>query len=241
MFKNYFKTAFRNLVRNKFFTILNILGLSTSLACTILILLWVVNELSYDRFNKNAAHTYRITATTMGQSFPMTGAPLGEAIKNQVAGIKYTARLLPNYGESNIFTVGERSFEEKRAYYADPAILQVFSFPLLQGDPATALAQPDGLLLTESTSKKYFGADPALGKTIRMTNSRMKTSAVFTVTGILKDLPATSHLQFDILLPMSFNARTDGNIIKAQWDNLKKTSEQYSLNHYRLQRVREDA
>jgi ABC-type antimicrobial peptide transport system permease subunit len=220
MFKNYFKTAFRNLVRNKFFTLLNILGLSTSLACTILILLWVVNELSYDRFNKNAAHTYRITATTREQSFPMTGAPLGEAITNQVPGIRYTARLRPNYGESTIFTVGEHNFEEKRAYYADPALLQVFSFPLLQGAPATALVQPDGLLLTESMAKKYFGTEKAMGKTIRMTNSRMKNTAVFTVTGILKDIPATSHLQFDILLPMSFIARTDENILKAQWDNL---------------------
>ena len=215
MFKSYFKTAFRNLVRNRLFTILNILGLSTSLACTMFILLWVVNEISYDRFNKNADHTYRITATTIGQPFPLTGAPLGDAIKAQIPGVKYAARLKPNYGVSAVFTVGERHFEEKRTYYADPSFLQVFSYPLVSGDPKTALVQPDGLLMTERTAKKYFGTVNAIGRTVRTNDS-----TVFTVTGILKDIPANSHLQFDMLLPMSYDARTDNDIIHAHWDNL---------------------
>jgi len=215
MFKNYFKTAFRNLVRNRLFTILNILGLSTSLACTILILLWVVNEISYDRFNKNVAHTYRVTATVMGQSFPLAGAPLADAIKAQIPGVKYAARVRANYGSSAIFTVGERHFEEKGSFYADPSFLKIFSYPLVSGNPATALVEPDGLLMTERAAKKYFGTSNAIGRTVR-TNDNM----VFTVTGILKDIPANSHLQFGILLPMSYDARTDENIIKAHWDNL---------------------
>src|SRR6187399_2013146 len=137
MLKNYFRTAFRNLTRNRLFTMLNILGLSTSLACTMLILLWVVNELSYDRFNQNFDHTYRVTATAMGQSFPLAGAPLANAIKTEVPGVKYAARMKANYGRSSIFTVGERHFEEKGSFYVDPGFLQVFSYPLVSGDPKT--------------------------------------------------------------------------------------------------------
>ncbi len=215
MFKSYFKTAFRNLVRNRLFTILNILGLSTSLACTMLILLWVVNEISYDRFNKNVDHTYRITATTIGQSFPLAGAPLAGAIKAQIPGVKYAARVRASYGSSAIFTVGERHFEEKGSFYADPDLLKVFSYPLVSGNPATALVQPDGLLMTQRTAKKYFGTENAIGRTVRTNDS-----TVFTVTGILKDIPANSHLQFDILLPMSYDARIDNDIIHSHWDNL---------------------
>jgi len=217
MLSNYFKTALRSLLHNRLFTILNILGLATGLACSILIMLWVINELSYDRFNKNFDHTYRIIASPLGQPYPMVGAPLGEAIKAQIPGIQYAARLRPNYGKSSIFTVGDRHFEEKSTdyYYADPDILKVFTFPLASGDPSTALVRPDGLILTQRMARKFFGDENAMGKTIRMGDT-----ANFTVTGILKDIPPTSHLQFDILLPMSFDARIDGDIINRHWDNL---------------------
>jgi len=217
MLSNYFKTALRSLLHNRLFTILNILGLATGLACSILIMLWVINELSYDRFNKNFDHTYRIIASPLGQPYPVVGAPLGEAIKAQIPGIQYAARLRPNYGKSSIFTVGDRHFEEKSTdyYYADPDILKVFTFPLASGDPSTALVRPDGLILTQRMARKFFGDENAMGKTIRMGDT-----ANFTVTGILKDIPPTSHLQFDILLPMSFDARIDGDIINRHWDNL---------------------
>jgi len=215
MLTNYFKTALRSLFHNRLFTILNILGLATGLACSILIMLWVINELSYDRFNTNVDHTYRLTASLLGETYPLTGAPLGTALKTQIPGIKYAARLRPNYGQSSIFTVGDRHFEERGAYYADPDILKVFTFPLVSGDSSTALVRPDGLLLTQRMARKYFGDKNAIGKTIRM-----GTNASFTVAGILKDIPSTSHLQFDILLPMSFDARTDEDIINAHWDNL---------------------
>jgi len=215
MLLNYFKTALRSLLHNRLFTILNILGLATGLACSILIMLWVINEWSYDRFNRNADRTYRIVATVLGETYPLTGAPLGEATKTQIPGIKYAARLRPNYGKSSVFTIGDRHFEEKGAYYADPDILKVFTFPLVSGDPSTALVRPDGLLLTQRMARRFFGDENAMGKTIRMGDN-----ASFTVTGILKDLPSTSHLQFDILLPMSFDAHTDEDIIQSHWDNL---------------------
>ena len=215
MLSNYLKTALRSLLHNRLFTILNILGLATGLACSILIMLWVINELSYDRFNRNFDRTYRIIASPLGQPYPMTGAPLGQAVKTQIPGIKYAARMRPNYGKPSVFTIGTRHFEEKGAYYADPDILKVFTFPLVSGDPSTALVRPDGLLLTQRMARKFFGDENAMGKTIHMGDN-----ASFTVTGILKDIPSTSHLQFDILLPMSFDARTDEDIINAHWDNL---------------------
>ncbi len=173
------------------------------------------NELSYDRFNKNVSHTYRLTATTIGQSFPLAGAPLAAAIKARIPGVKYAARVKANFGSSAVFSVGESHFEEKRSYFADPGFLQVFSYPLVSGDRATALVRPDGLLMTEGTAMKYFGTKKAVGKTLRTDDG-----IFLTVTGILKDIPANSHLQFDILLPMSYDARTDNDIIQAHWDNL---------------------
>ena len=214
MFKNYFKTAFRNLVRNRLFTILNILGLSTGLACTLLILLWVSNELSYDRWNVNADRTYRITATVFEQSYPFSGAPLGAAVKAQIPGVKYAARLKPNHGGTSIFMVGKRRFEEKRSYYADPELLKIFSFPLVSGDAEKALVRPDGVLLTQSTAKRYFGTEAAIGKIIRMDSNN------YVVTGILKDIPDNSHLHIDLLLPMSSIEHTNVSIVKARWDNL---------------------
>ncbi|HEY8969252.1 MAG TPA: ABC transporter permease, partial [Puia sp.] len=95
MLKNYFKTALRSLLHNRLFTILNILGLATGLACSILIMLWVINESGYDRFNRNVDRTFRIITTVRGEAYPMTGAPMGEALKAQIPGIKYAARLIP--------------------------------------------------------------------------------------------------------------------------------------------------
>ncbi|MBS1665087.1 MAG: ABC transporter permease [Bacteroidetes bacterium] len=178
MFKSYFKTAFRNLIRNRMFTVLNILVLSTGLAATILILLWVSNELSYDRWNVNADRTYRIIATTFNQAYPLSGAPLGLAVKAQIPGVKYFARLKGADGKQSIFMVGQRRFEEKRAFFADPELLKVFSFPLVSGE---TLGRPDGVLLTESTARRFFGSEAAIGKTIGM------DSNTFVVTGVLRE------------------------------------------------------
>ena len=213
MIKSYLKTALRNLLRDRQFTILNVLGLSTGLACTILILLWVFNELSYDRWQPYANRTYRITAATFAQSYPWSGAPLGAAIKAQIPGVEYTARLKPNF-QAHLFTAGTRRFEEKRVFYADPDILKIFSFPLASGDARTVLARPDGILLTQATARKYFGTEDVVGQRIGMDSNS------FTVTGILKDIPANSHVHFDMLLPMSFIARTDEDIVHSHWDNL---------------------
>jgi ABC-type antimicrobial peptide transport system permease subunit len=215
MLRNYFKTALRNLTRHKLFAILNVLGLSTGLACSMLIWLWVYHELSYDRFHVHSADIYRITATTLDQPFAVAGAPLAGALRAQIPGVVDAGRLKATYGESTIVTVGEKRFEEKDAYFADPNILRMFSFPLVAGDPATALVAPDGLLLTERMAKKYFGAADPIGKTIRVGDKDL-----FRVTGILKDIPDNSHLQFGILMPMSHDSLTDDDVRLQHWANL---------------------
>ena len=215
MFTNYLKTAFRHLRHHKLFTLLNVAGLSTGLACTMLILLWVHRELSFDDFHPNGPHIYRITASPLGGSYPLTGAPLAADLQRQIPGIRNTARIKADYDKPKVFSVGDKHFETTGAWYADPSLLQLFSFPLVSGDAATALVRPNGLLLTQATARRFFGTDDVVGRTIRMSDT-----VLFTVTGVLKDIPANTHLQFELLLPMSYNARYDQDMIQHHYDDL---------------------
>jgi ABC-type antimicrobial peptide transport system permease subunit len=211
MLKNYFTVALRNLLRYRGYSILNLTGLGVGLAASILILLWVKDEISFDRFHSSARQLYRITVNISGVKVALTPQPLAEALKTEVPQIAdvtqigYTTRL---------FTAGERTFEEKKVYFADSSFLEMFDFPLVKGDPRTALSQPDGLLLTEETANKYFGKEEPVGKIIQMDNEHS-----FIVRGVLKDIPANSHLQFDILLPMAFLTRTTEYQNTNGWDS----------------------
>ncbi|MDR3715352.1 MAG: ABC transporter permease [Puia sp.] len=193
MLKNYFKIAFRNIVRHKAFATINIAGLAIGMACSIFILLWVQNELSYDKFHKNADHIYRLSAGGATNSGPMV-----PELKAEIPAIKNFVRLLFVQPTTTVFATGTKRFEEKAVYYADSTLLQVFSFPLTDGDPETALARPDAVLITEDMAKKYFGKEDPIGKILKKDN---KDNVV--VTGVLKNIPANSHLQFDFIMPMS--------------------------------------
>lgn len=116
--------------------------------------------------------------------------------------------------ESSVFSRGDGKFEEKETYFTDSTFLDVFSFPLVKGDPHTALNRPDGIVLTEKTVRKYFGSEEALGKTLRMDNQHD-----FIVTGIVQPIPHNSHLQFDVLLPLSSQASTNEDLRNQIWDN----------------------
>ncbi|MBC7923375.1 MAG: ABC transporter permease [Ferruginibacter sp.] len=211
MLRNYFKIAFRNLLRQKAFSFINIFGLAIGMACSILIGLWVQHELSYDRFHARADQLYRLTDSTPDIQAAVSPAPMAAALRAQLPEVKNTVRLNEAI---HLFGVGNRKFEEKRVYYADSTFLDVFSFPLLQGDAKTALNRPDGILLTEAMAQKYFGGEAVLGQIIRKDN---RDDLV--VTGILADIPANSHLQFDFILPMAFLARTSDELKDDWWDN----------------------
>ena len=198
MFRNYLKTALRNMQRNRLFTGLNIFGLATGLACSILIFLWVKDELSYDRFNPGAERIFRLTGKVKDIEGAMMPPALTGVLKNEIPGIKNATRLV---SLAKVITVGTKKFDEKYMYYADSNFLQIFNYPLLRGNSASVLSAPNTVVLTEATAIKYFGSvDHAMGKFIYIDNDIK--GATLLVTGILKNIPANSHLRFDLLLPI---------------------------------------
>jgi putative ABC transport system permease protein len=207
MLKNYFVVAWRNILRNRVFSLINISGLAIGLTVGFLIFQYVRFELSYDRFNVNADRIYRVPIEYKdSQVFTGSSATnhpaLGLAMKADFPEVEAFTRLVRTGVFMNTFTLsniehpgGPATFNETRVYLADAALLTMFSFPLVEGDPATALEETNSIVLSESSAKKYFGNESAFGKILSLNrNTQLK------VTGIMKDLPANSHLQFDILL-----------------------------------------
>lgn len=193
MFRNYFKTTFRNMRRNKLFTGLNIFGLATGLACSILIFLWVQDELSYDKFNPGADKIFRLTARVKDINTVVVPYAFAAAMQKEVPGVKLVTRVNT---DQKIVTAGNNKFDEKRFFYADSNFLRLFNYPLLRGGAEAALSRPNTVVLTEATAIRYFGGvDQAMGKSIFVDVD----SAVLQVTGVLKNIPGNSHLQFDLL------------------------------------------
>ena len=207
MFKNYLTTALRNLVRRKGYSVINIAGLTLGLACCLIIFQYVAFEYSFDSFNHNASHLYRVSQTVVRSGRePKTeavhGYAVGPALAQSVPEVVRATRLHPDYAAPVISNPAqpERAFEETRVFYADPEFLQMFSYPLVAGDLALALAAPNTLLLSESMARKYFGSANPLGQTL---NVNGWISGTFSVNGVFRDVPANSHVRFDFLLPMA--------------------------------------
>ncbi|QDK80364.1 FtsX-like permease family protein [Spirosoma sp. KCTC 42546] len=196
MIGSYLKTSRRSLVRNKLFSFINIFGLAVSMSVGLLVISLISDFLSYDDFQLKKDRTYRVITSYQNLDEPAvelasTSVKVGQEIRKTVAGIDELT-ILRN-GFSGDAHVGETvvPFE---AYWADNSFFKVFSFPLLKGDPATALKEPYSLVLTEKTAKKLFGDVDPLGKFVRF------DSLNYTVTGIAKDVPKLSHLRFDALV-----------------------------------------
>lgn len=197
MFKNYFISAIRNIRRFKLFTFLNVFGLAGGIACSVLIMLWVQDEYSYDKFNKHAESIYRLVVKIDATDAAVTPVPMPDAFK-QLPAIKNYARLSTLEA---VVSVGIQKINEKGLYYADPSFLKLFNYPLLQGDAQSVLARPDAAVLTVSTAKKYFGTTNVIGKILHIGDDIHGNS--YQVTGLMKDVPHNSHLQFNILLPFT--------------------------------------
>ena len=214
MLNNYLKIALRNLLRQKAFSFINISGLAIGMACSILILLWVQDELSYDRFHEKGDNIYRVISSLadLDVHAAVTSSPMAHAMMTEIPEVRNAVRVSSHHGD--LLQVGDRVFEEKEILYVDSTFLKVFSFPLVAGNPETALYNPEGILITEEMATKYFGDEDPLGKTIR---KNQKDD--FTVTGVLANVPENSHLQFDFLQPMSFLARTNADLKENHWDN----------------------
>src|SRR6188508_1509626 len=184
MFKNYLKTAFRNLAKNKLYSGINIIGLTAGLAACLLIGIFINHELSYDKFNRNADRIVRVTmeyknAETVNTT-ATTGTKVGPQFKRTFPSVEEYTRTFINQG---IIKYGEKVFDEQHILFADQPFFKIFSFNLLEGNAATALDAPDKMVLTKSMAKKYFGNDPdsyreAIYKTINAFGKDFTVSAI---------------------------------------------------------------
>ncbi len=194
MLKNYLKVALRNILRQKGYSVINIAGLTLGLACFILIGLWVRDELSFDRFHENKDRIFRIlNKVESGDLIQSPTYALAPALKEEYPEVEEYSRVWPYAG--SLARYQEKRFEEDRVCLVDPGFFRMFSFPLLHGNPETALADRNAIVLTETAARKYFGDDNPLGKVLFLD----QYDSGFTVTGIIADVPPNSHLQFDLL------------------------------------------
>jgi len=197
MLKSYLKVAFRQIIRQKGYSFINIVGLTVGMACFILIGLWVQDELSYDRFHENKDRIFRIlNLAEDGTQIPTPTYAIGPALKDWHPEVEEFSRTYPWY--ASLVKVGDKSFEEDNIYLADPGYFKMFSFPFVQGDPATALADRDAIVITEATALRYFGNENAIGQVLYLD----QPDADFRVTGVIKNLPTNSHMQFDLIARM---------------------------------------
>lgn len=203
MLKSYWRIAWRHLKKQKTFSLLNIFGLTIGMTCSVLIFLWVQDELSYDRFHAHARDIYRITCKVVDVNAAVTPTPMAGSLKATVPEISDVTRLK---SVSGLFATADKKFEEKQVFYADSNFLQVFSYPLVSGDPRKALSRPDGILITQNMAEKYFGTQDAVGKVLHADVDIKARDLV--VTGVLKNVPHNSHLRFDMLLPMALYEQT---------------------------------
>ncbi len=195
MIKNYVTIALRNLRKQKGYAAVNVLGLSIGIACCLIIALFVRQELSYDRYHEHADRIYRLTTgagiSDGGTHFAAAAPPMARIMRDEFPEVIASARVIPS---TEIVQVGDETFREDRFYYADSSLFDVFSFHLLEGSGRTVLASPNSVVLTRRIAEKYFGAEGAMGRTIRVDNE-----AEFVVTGVVEDLPIESHFRFDLL------------------------------------------
>ncbi|PSR55349.1 hypothetical protein AHMF7605_18470 [Adhaeribacter arboris] len=219
MLTNYLKIALRNLLRHKAFSFINISGLALGMTCSILIMLWVQDELSFNQFHKNGPQLYRIMAnlnwgeTQTGENTPQ---PLAEALRKEIPEITHIVNMT-NWDFGSLFKANGKTNKETKGRYASPELLQLFSFPLLQGNPKTALASPDAIVLSQSLARKYFGTENALGQTINL-----KDAGDFRIMGVMQDIPKNSSLQFDFVLPMQVFVKKNDWV--KTWGNFSLTT-----------------
>jgi putative ABC transport system permease protein len=195
MFKNYLKTAIRQLTRNRLFSSLNIIGLAIGLCGSIFIFLWLQDELSFDRDNPQSEDIYRLVVTLGGIHAATTPIDMGPYLQRNLPQVKQSVRFLVS--DPVMLSYGEKRFVEKKIWYADSNFQQLFNLPLVKGDPAHIFQSWNEVLLTESTAKRYFGDKDPMGQRLKL-----QARQDLLVTGVLKDLPENSHMQFDMLLPM---------------------------------------
>jgi putative ABC transport system permease protein len=197
MFGNFFKIAFRNIIRHKSYVLINILGLSIGIACSIIIVLFILQELSYDKFNDKYKRIYRVYLSgkigAQEIEAAWTAPPTAAAFVNDIPEIVNAVRM-DEWGEV-VVKFEDKSFLERHLMLADSSFFNIFSIPLLQGDPSTALARSHTVVLTKETAQKYFGNEDPVGKMIKLNTD----TTLFTITGIIDNVPVKADCEFDLL------------------------------------------
>lgn len=206
MIKNFFKIAWRNLLRNKGFSFINIAGLAIGIAAASLISIWLLNEVSYDRFHANAGRIYNVFNSDKNDGkiycWHTTPKVMAKAIQQDYPEVESVVRV--NWPQPLLFTIGDKKLKAT-GQFVDSGFLNMFSFPLLKGNAHTVLNTAYSIVITEPLAKKLFGSDEAIGKTVMIDNTDN-----FTVTGVLKELPGNSVFNFEYLIPWAY-MRLKGN------------------------------
>jgi len=238
MFKNYLKSALRNLLRHKAYSLINLTGFAVGMACCIVVLLFVQDEVRYDAYHERGDRIYRISSRLVlmstGEEEAVADSPFlwGRAMKQEYPEVADYVRFSPATSPNEPWEVrrGDAAFSESRMLYADPGVFGIFSWPLRQGNAETALAQPKSIVLSESMARKYFGQENPVGKILIVDPKRRDRSGRLThetldynVTGVMKDIPRRSHFTADFLL--SFVDLNDvyeedvttGNVLNLGW------------------------
>jgi putative ABC transport system permease protein len=201
MLKNYIKTAWRNLLKNKFYSIINIAGLTAGLAIGILILLWVQDELSFDSFHKQAANIYQLSITggsgSSKQIWSINPAPIGPLAKKQLPEVVDEVRTTGNWDYS-LYKYKDKVFGDESAIYADPSYFTMFDFHLVEGNNSNPFTDDNSVVITKKTAAKFFGDADPLGKVIVADNRQN-----LTVSGVINDFPKNSSISCDMIMPIS--------------------------------------
>jgi putative ABC transport system permease protein len=200
LLKNYLRVAFRNLRNHKAYSLINIIGLAVGVACCILILIYVLDELSYDKFNRHYDRIYRVEwdLKIEGRELNMASSPtpLGATLLRQFPEVAQYTRICPT--PNMLIRYKNNIFNETGFFWADSTLFDIFTMPFIEGDPETALVQPHTVVLTESLARKYFGSENPMGKVMNF-----EDGTPYTVTGVVKDCPLNSHFKYDMFASMS--------------------------------------
>lgn len=195
MIKNYLKIAFRNIKKHKAYSFINISGLAVGMVCCLLIILFVQDELSYDRYHEKADRIYRLVDSLdasgeFGRYYALSSAPFAPMLKKDFPEVEDAVRFL--LGRRRMVTYEDKKFYEDGLIFADASLFNIFTFPLIKGDPDAALEAPNTLVISERIALKYFGTDEAMNKTLKINEQE------FMVTGMMKEIPKNSHFQADM-------------------------------------------
>ncbi len=208
MIKNYLKIALRNLWNNKGFSAINIIGLAVGLATCLLMLFYVTDELGFDKYNDKADRIYRIDGDIKfgGNHFILAVAPdpMGPVLKKDFPQVEQYVRFR-DYG-GFLVKKGSQNISEDRVVYADSSLFDVFTLPMIQGDPKTALVEPKSMVITQTTAKKYFNSTDVVGK-----NLIINDTSSYKITGVIKDIPLQSHFNFDFFVSLSSSGESREN------------------------------